>query len=267
MADKIHNDGRSAQDAGFTVKQLDKTEDVDLDASWRAKQHRQLEDDSTGDVQGREFDANREAVDARRRIMEILGEEDSPTLQHPQQQRRQPQAQQPRQSGGLSMSDLMEGMEGQMDATTNDVAMDLFQQGLIDEMPNEAAMMAESYAAQPRQRAASHDWKTVKHQATLKGSGKKVPVWKVMNEITSMSIEKPFRIQEAAERIATILNQTGNTSDPRIRGIMEAYDEHVSVMKKIRTIRGAIKAGRKDLGGRLVEAQDRLEQINYKLGI
>ncbi len=269
MAEKIHNDGRTAQDAGFTVKQLDKREDVDLDASWRAKQHRALNENyaDTGDVQGREFDANNDAIEARRRIMEILGEEDSPTLPQPGQQRRPQPQQQPRQSGGLSMEDLMEGMEGQIDSATHDVAMDLFQQGLIDEMPNEATMMAESYGRQPRQQPVSHDWMTEKYQATLKGTGKKVPVWKIKNKVSGMGMEKPFRIQEAAERIVTILNQTGNANDPRIKSIMEAHDEHIAVMKHIRMLRGAIKEGRKDLGGRLTEAQERLEAINYKLGI
>ncbi len=269
MAEKIHNDGRTAQDAGFTVKQLDKREDIDLDDSWRAKQNRGFNENyaDTGDVQGREFDANREAVEARRKIMEILGEEDSPTLPQPGQQRRPQPQPQPRQSGGLSMEDLMEGMEGSIDSATQDVAMDLFQQGLIDEMPNEATMMAESYGRQPRQQPVSHDWMTEKYQATLKGTGKKVPVWKIKNKVSGMGMEKPFRIQEAAERIVTILNQTGNANDPRIKSIMEAHDEHIAVMKHIRMLRGAIKEGRKDLGGRLVEAQERLEAINYKLGI
>ena len=266
MAEKIHNDGRTANEAGFTVKQLDKTEDVDLDASWRAKQHRVMGENyaDTGDVQGREHDANNDAIEARRKIMEILGEGEDPL-----QVGRQPQRRQPQQQGGdgLSMADLMDGMEDSMDAATRDVAMDLFQQGLIDEMPSEAAMLAEQHAARPQQRPVSHDWIVEKYQATLKGSGRKIPVWKVKNKTTQMSMEKPFRVKEAAERIATVLNQTGNTNDPRIQGIMEAYNEHVKLMKHIRTIRAAIKEGRKDLGGRLTEAQDRLEQVNYKRGI
>jgi len=49
-----------------------------------------------------------------------------------------------------------------------------------------------------------------------------------LDETTQMSIPKIFRVQEPAHRIATILNQSGNVNDPRIRGILEAYDKHVT---------------------------------------
>ena len=269
--EKIHNSGYSAEDVGLKAKQLDgvKLQGRDMDASWRNKDPlanpHAVSSDGFGAAQAREQEQDQVAIEARRKIEKILEEEARRAPQRRPQQQRRP-VQQPRGRPGLTMGDLMEGLEGQIDAATTEVAQDLFTEGYSDPAPGEAALYTSSYASEPTPRASSHDWTTQRYSAKLKG-GKTIPVWKVHNKATKMSMETPFRIREAAERIATILNQTGDVNDHRIAGIMEAYDRHRQLMKQRRQLREAIEAGRKSLKPKLVEVQDELEQVNYKLGI
>ena len=242
MSEKIHNDGRLASDVGLNATQTTSRKDPDLEQRHRfarGPSQTPLESDRYGEVQAREMEEDRAAVEARQAIKE---------------------------AGELTFADLMGGIEGQIDKATDDVARELLTENLTNPTPDEAALYTNSYARQAPPRATSHDWTVKKFQATLRG-GKKIPVWKVFNEKTKMSMDTPFRIMEAAERIAAILNQTGDVNDQRIRGIMEAYNRHRQLMKYMRQLREAIKAGRKSLRPKLTEAQDELEQINYKLGI
>ena len=271
MADeKIHNDGRSADDVGLVAKQTSHRKDPDIEQRHRfarGPSQTPLPSDRYGEAQAREMEEDRIAVDAHRKIKKILEEEEAKEqARRPQQQQRRPQQQARPKQGGLSMADLMEGLEGQLDAATEDVARDLLIENFQSEAPSEAALYTNSYARPEPKMPESHDWTVKKFQAKLR-SGKKIPVWKVFNEKTKMSMETPFRIMEAAERIAAILNQTGDVNDQRIKGIMEAYNRHRALMKHIRQLREAINAGRKSLRPKLTEATDELEQINYKLGI
>jgi len=176
------------------------------------------------------------------------------------------------ETGGLSMADLMEGLspndfrDGEqpmsrqemarlariLDQGLNDgaqrVARNMVQDAFTEDFPDEASMMAESYSGHTQE--GNGDWITEQRAAKLR-SGKVVPVWIVVNETTGMKIEKPFRVQAPAERIATVLNITGNVNDPRIRQIQEDYDEHVNLMKNIQ----------------LSTLQMKLEGVNAKLGI
>jgi len=269
MGERIYNHGHTADDVGLEARQAPgkRDEDLDIDASWRAKQHRVLGENiaDVGDVQGREFAANQDAVEARRKIKEILGEDDDGAAMglpsgHPMVGQRPP-----RSGAGLSMDDLMDGLGQGMDQISSDVARDLLQEGLIDNVPDEAALYAEQHGRRPRQ--TSSDWKVKKYQATLKASGRTVPVWKVVNEKTSMAMERPFRLIEVAERIAAILNQTGDMNDRRISSVIEAYNQHSVLMKKKRMLKEAIDSGRRDLRPALRAVIDQLEGVNYKLGI
>jgi hypothetical protein len=192
------------------------------------------------------------------------------------------------ESGGLSMADLMEGLspndfrEGEapmsrqemarlakiMDQGLNDgtqrVARELIQDAHMQDFPDEASMMSESMSANSYKD--DGDWITEQRAAKLR-SGKTVPVWFVVNESTGMKIEKPFRIQPPAERIATVLNITGNVNDPRIKQISEGYDEHVNLMKEIRKCRSYIVEGQTEYKRRLTSLQMKLEGVNSRLGI
>ena len=175
----------------------------------------------------------------------------------------------------LDMNDLVSGLDPRkvrgimgngIQNLAGQVATDLVQQGMTSRIPNEATMMSESHSMQPR--TTGGDWGVEKMFARLR-SGKQVPVWKVTNEATGMGIERPFRIQEPAQRVASILNQTGNVNDQRIVSVMEAYDTHIELMKQMRGLKRQLKESTRKgpIKQRIAEIRDELEEVNYKLGI
>lgn len=261
---QYENKGKSTQDAGYQVKQIN---EADMDDSWRHGENgRAVDVDNSAELH--EDQKLREAHQKIKAIMEMddggdmYGTVSPKQQQRPQQQRR----------GGLSLDDLSDGisrddmaraMGGMADAAGN-VARDLVNDGMQQDTPNESAMMAESYSSEPRNTSGS--WGVEKMRAKLK-SGKHVPVWKVIDESTGMEIPNAFRIQEPAQRIASIINKTGNVNDPRIKGIMEAYKQHIQLMKQVRQLKHAITEGRGDLKPKLRQVYDALEETNFKLGI
>ena len=268
------NNGKSTQDAGYQVKQTDTT---DLDTSWRNKGISDTACDLDNSAEIHEDEAMREAHRKIKAIMEMDGGVDEGDMggrppNQGQLRRRSEMPQQQPSGPGLGMGDLMEGLSkkdlaralGGVTDAAGDVATDLIHDNYSQENPNEASLMAESYGSKPRNTEGA--WKVTKFGAKLK-SGKTVPVWKVMDESTGMEIPKPFRIQEPAHRIATIINQTGNVNDQRIKGILEAYDQHVNLMKKSRILRKKIDEGQQDLRPKLQQVRSLLEEVNYKLGI
>jgi len=283
MAD-YENKGRSASDAGLQVKQQDIPPDAALDQSWKHRGGSSHAVDLDNSAELSEDEKMREAHRKIKAIMESgIDEGDlgmSPTQAASMkrkrmmlEQQRQANQNMARQQAGVGMEDLMDGLSqddiaramGGMADAAGHVATDLLHNSHQQNIPDEATMMAESYGANPRNTGGT--WKVEKFGAKIKGSNKVIPVWKVLDESTGMEIPKPFRVQEPAERIATIINQTGNVNDGRIKGIIEAYDSHVQLMKKARTLRQAIKEGRQELRPKLQEVLGDLETVNFKLGI
>lgn len=265
---QYENSGKSTQDAGYQVKQ---TDEADMDTSWRRGEgNRAVDLDNTAEI--REDEKLREAHQKIKAIMEMDDGDGSDmygTVSPKQQQRPQ---QRRRSGGGLSLDDLSDGisrddmaraMGGMADAAGN-VARDLVNDGMQQDTPNESTMMAESYSSEPRDTNGS--WGVEKMRAKLK-NGKHVPVWKVIDESTGMEIPNAFRIQEPAQRIASIINKTGNINDPRIKGILEAYKQHVQLMRQVRQLKQAITEGRGELKPKLRQVYDALEETNWKLGI
>ena len=79
--------------------------------------------------------------------------------------------------------------------------------------------------------------------------------------------DKPFRMQEPAHRISSMLNSNGgNGEDVRIRRIFEAYDTHVRLMKEYRGLKRQRGTGA-NVAVQLTETRDKLEEVNYMLGI
>jgi len=261
------NNGKSTQDAGYQVKQ---TDEADMDTSWRHGENgRAVDVDNSAELH--EDQKLREAHQKIKAIMEMDDGDDMYGTVSPKQ--KQPRQQQPgRRSGGLSLDDLSDGISrddmaramGGMEDAAGNVARDLVNDGMQQSTPNESAMMAESYGNEARNTGGA--WGVEKMRAKLK-SGKHVPVWKVIDESTGMEIPNAFRIQEPAQRIASIINKTGNVNDPRIKGIMEAYKQHIQLMKQVRQLKHAITEGRGDLKPKLREVYDALEETNFKLGI
>ncbi len=264
------NKGRNAQETGYEVRQLDGSTDYDtreLDSSWRSKDPA-LRGDIAGDVQARELAENDVAREARRKIMAILEEDEPPRRAPPSATGRV------RRKAGLDMNDLMEGLDadelaalgGGLNDAMNGTAVDLMQAGYMGE-DNEAAQLAESMAGRPQAPTEpTWDWQTVKAAATLR-NGKQVPVWTVENKSTGMGMNKPFRIQAPAERIASVLNVTGNVNDPRIRQIHEDYDLYVGLTKQLRKAKQLHESGDQNAArtGQKVAAQ--LRGVKQRLGI
>lgn len=175
------------------------------------------------------------------------------------------------ETGGMSLSDLdLEGklprhMKRGVEQAATNVAQDLMHQSFNNQTPDEAAILAESYGG--RQTATDGSWKAQKFSARIKGMQQAVPVWKVIDEDTSMEVPTVFRVQEPADRAAAILNESGNLNDPRFKNLIKAYNQHVVLMKESRKLRRAIKEGKQALRPKLQEILGELEAVNYKLGI
>ncbi len=266
---QYENKGKSTQDAGYQVKQI---EEVDMDSSWRhGENSRAIDVDNSA-----ELHEDQKLREAHQRIKEIMemddGADDMYGTVRPKRQVVEQRQQPARRGGGLSLDDLSDGISredmaramGGMADASGQVASDLVNNGMQQQVPNESTMMAESYGAEPRDAGGS--WTVEKMRAKLK-SGKHVPVWKVVDESTGMEIPNAFRIQEPAQRIASIINKTGNVNDARIKGIMEAYKSHVTLMKQARQLKAAINEGRSELRPKLRQVHDALEEVNWKLGI
>lgn len=112
----------------------------------------------------------------------------------------------------------------------------------------------------------STSWSAVQHSAKLK-SGKQIPVWKVTNTDNGMEMPRPFRIQEAADRVAAILNTTGNVNHPKINEIVQLHDQNIALKKQLKETRMKVKAGQTALKPKLNQLLMEVEQTNLKLGI
>jgi len=257
---QYEDNGKSASEV-FEARQLEGGESMDtamaLDASWRNKTP-SVSSDMAGDVQARELAENDVAREARRKIMEILEEDEAP--QHVPSATGRVR----RKNSQLTMDDLVD-IGGGLHDTVNQVGMDLFHEGYMG-TDNEAALMAESLAGQPAAEP-SWDWKAIKSTATLRG-GKTIPVWMVENTTTGMQINKPFRVQAPAERIVSLLNVTGNVNDPRVRQIQEDYDVYVSLTREYRECKKLYESsGNQKAVQKGQQIASKLRGVKQRLGI
>ncbi len=270
---KRSNTSENAADQGYDVKQLPGGTNLDtapeLDAQWRTK-NPGGSGEMAGDVQARELVENDIALEARRKIIAIL-EDDTPPERVPNDFQKAPTGQLRRKNPGLSMEDLMDADElaaigGGINDAANAAALDLFHSGYMQD-DNEAAQLAESMAGQPRVPAeTTWDWVTVKAVATLQNK-KRVPVWMVENRTTGMKMDKPFRVQGPAEKIASLLNITGNANDPRIRQLQEDYDHYVNLMKQVRKCKRLAESGDQNAQKTGTRVVAELRGVKQRLGI
>lgn len=198
-----------------------------------------------GDVQARESEANRAVVQTRRLI---------------------------EATGGLDMNDFLDleiadGGRGAHEAMSLKRRMGIIAEHTVDRgarqvvndaymNPNEASMMEqESYQPQYQD-----GWQVQKTRATLK-SGKAIAVFVVEDALSGMTTGKKYRLAEVAERVARVINATGDPSDPRIGMIDKAYDNHVSLMRERAE---ASKAGNRK---KVAMIESKLQEVNTRLGI
>lgn len=230
--------------------------------------------DVVTDVQSRELEADRIAVEARRKIDAILAE-DTPDPRSMQNQYEMTGTISGGSNNNSTFDDLASTVPweanpfatftGGMEETVRGVATDLVQQGYRGD-PNEASLLAESMAGTPRQQAGG-SWHTDKRIAKLKGSGKTIPIWQVIDENSGIEIPKKFRMQPPAERVAAVLNHTGNVNDPRISSISEKHDRYVLLLREMRKARKLLKEGHAEYEDRLQELQYEAEEVGMILGI
>ena len=276
---KYDDKGTLAEQAGLVAKRQDinKPEDSRLtDVNWGdidpGSIARKSGMDVVTDVQARELETDRVAVEARRKIEAILAE-DNPnpnSLQHQYEMTGTI-------SGGNNSSTFDElaatvpwesnpfqTFTGGMEETVRTVATDLVHQGYQGQA-NEASLLAESMAGAPRQQTGS--WHTSKKAAKMKGSGKTIPIWQVIDEASGITLPKKFRMQAPAERVATVLNQTGNVNDPRIPRISESHDRYIRVLREMRNARKMLKEGNGEFESQLQDLQFEAEELGMILGI
>lgn len=256
---------KSADEAGYAVKQT-VIDNSPMDSSWKHKTPRGVVSDLT-ELSDAKAIAEDERMRENHRKIKAIMEEGEP--ERPQQ--RMPFAQQA--AGGISMGDLMEGLDTKdlaaiaagAEDMAQGVAVDMVQRGYRGD-GDEASLLAESMGRQPAQSAGT--WGLSKMGAKLKGTDKVVPVWKVVDEETKMELPTPYRIQAPAERIVAILNtNNGAVKDPRIVRINEAYKTHLHLMKNIRSCQKLINEGQVEYKGKVAELREELEAVNVILGI
>jgi len=232
---------RDAAAAGLTMKQMD---DGDMNGG------RSFSGGAVGgpgDVQAREFAANRQVVEARKHIID---------------------------EGEMSLDDLVAPDLASPDATTrenarsvmkaNQFASHLIGQGAQQVVhnaymnPNEASNLMEAEAHTPIQH--NDGWQVKKVFAKLK-SGKQLPVFIVEDTLTGMNTGKKYRIAVIAEKISAVLNATQNMDDPRINMIDAAYDQHVTLMRSLN------EAKRSGNAQKAAIIETKLQVVNGKLGL
>lgn len=286
---KYDDKGTLAEQAGLVAKRpdLNKPEDSELTGvDWGSVDPSSIArkggSDVVTDVQARELEASRIAVEARRKIDAILAEDNNPynlqqqyemtgTISRPNHNTTfdelaatVPWEDNPFQAyTGDQRQDA--SFAGGMHETVREVATDLVHQGYRGD-PNEASLYAESYSGTPRQPVGG-SWRTDKKIAKLKSTGKTIPIWQVLDEKSGIEIPKKFRMQSPAERVATILNQSGNVNDPRISRVIESHDRYVRILREMRQVRKLISEGKTEYKDRLQDLQFEAEEVGMILGI
>lgn len=206
-----------------------------MNQSWRKNQHRALTGDRIGEVQARELAENEKFKEINRKIREIVGDSDPFTgavVSKPVQQR-----------SPLGLEDLDFGDTG----------------GHADEFLSED--MTPARPEKPKGR-----W-MIEHMVVTTKQGKRIPVWKLVESNLKMQIPHPFRLEAAAQRVLSVLNRTGNPSDPRVNALIEAELKHINLLKQIRMTRESIKEGNTRMKPKLQQLLVEFDQINSKLGI
>jgi len=248
--------GRRAEEAGWKGVQRD-ADNTAMDASWRNRGQSQVAvgagADALGRIQLKEERLNSQAIAARKRIEAILAEEEAP--------RRRVQPQQPgqytvkRTSRGLTLDDLSDGLnQTQISATALGLDdMDQETRGLLQEDRVRTPAPAASWTVQ---------------QATAKlTTGQSIPVWMAVETQSGTEFKKPFRLEEAANRAAAILNQSGNLGDPRLKKLIETHDKYLNLHKTVRALKKVVSEGATNQKASLAQAQAELEAVALSLGV
>lgn len=130
--------------------------------------------------------------------------------------------------------------------------------------PNDASLLMEQSAYQPRK--ADQGWSVTRYEATLQ-NGKRVPVFMVEDSLSGMTTGKRYRLHEVAQKVANVVNATGNPDDPRIAMINSTYEQYMEVRKSLGSASKALREGDTSKKGRVKVLEAKLSEISTKLGI
>jgi hypothetical protein len=97
-------------------------------------------------------------------------------------------------------------------------------------------------------------------------SGNTIPVWKVSNLKSGRSIDKLFRIEEIAHKVARFINESSDPGDPRAVSLIAAYDKRDKLLKEARLLEKDA-AGKPMKTERLRSLRAEINQLEYRLGI
>ncbi len=113
--------------------------------------------------------------------------------------------------------------------------------------------------------AVTENWRIKRYLGETR-SGTEVHVWKVENTKTGNSLRNLFRIEGVASRIAMILNETGDASDPRVVSLINAYEKRDKLIKEARALEKSA-AGKEMKTDRLRSLRAEINQLDYRLGV
>lgn len=108
-------------------------------------------------------------------------------------------------------------------------------------------------------------WGVKKFLGETRG-GDTVGVWKVVNNRTGSSIDKLFRIEAVARRVAGLFNESGDPNDPRAVSLIGVYDKRDRLLKEARQLEKSAD-GKPMKTERLKAIRGEINQLDYRLGI
>lgn len=109
-------------------------------------------------------------------------------------------------------------------------------------------------------------WSAKKLRAKLT-NGEIVPVWKVTDSQSGIEMPTNFRIVEFAERVADILNETGNINDARVVSTTGAYNKRVKLLKEMKQAKLNAQEGDISAKKRVSILKEEIAAIDYRFGI
>lgn len=125
--------------------------------------------------------------------------------------------------------------------------------------------LQEDIAPTTRKPTSGPPWAVKKFLGETRG-GDTVPVWKVANQKTGSAIDKLFRIESVAHKVAMLLNESGDINDPRAVSLIASYDKRDRLLKEARQLEKTAD-GKPMKSERLRAVRAEINQLDYRLGI
>jgi hypothetical protein len=200
----------------------------------------------------------------------------------------------------LDRADVFQGMETGMEQSgmltedfptqhDNIIMEDLYAQPQRQQRPQPRALPPQQRQQQPQQQpqrqalretimggtretvmrqppaAVQPPWRVKAYLGETRG-GNQIPIWKVANAKTGSEIDKMFRIESIAARVAGLLNESGDINDPRALSLISVYDKRDRLLKEARLLEKTAD-GKPMKTERLNAIRAEINQLDYRLGI